>query len=162
MRRKTFSCLILVNKVCGACKFRHCWSNLGLIRPSHRTGRKDDVIVLSTGTCTSVLDTRIADLKYFAGEKVVPIPQEGIITASPMISGAVMFGRAQSQCGVLIEPSSEHTVDSNAAGALTAFKDAIWLVIIFLLPVDLTHRLVGPSSRKRTKLRPHLPGYSRR
>ena len=162
MQRRTFSYLIQVNKVCGACKFRRRCQDPGLIPPSHRTGRKDDVIVLSTGTCTSVLDTRIADLKYFSGEKVVPIPQEGIITASPMISGAVMFGRAQSQCGVLVEPANEYAVDHNVPGAITSFKDAIWLVIIFSLPFNFTHCLVGPSSRKRMKLRPRLPGYSRK
>lgn len=79
-----------------------------------------------------------------------------------MVSGAVMFGRAQNQCGVLIEPSGEYAVDNDTAGALTAFKDAVWSVIIYSLPIYSTQYLVGQSSRKRTKL--HLPslGYSRR
>ncbi|EKM52305.1 uncharacterized protein PHACADRAFT_260612 [Phanerochaete carnosa HHB-10118-sp] len=72
------------------------------------TGRKDDVIVLGTG------------------EKVVPIPQEGLIASSPMVSGVVVFGRAKNTCGVLIEPRPEFTVDPGNLGALVDFRNKIW------------------------------------
>lgn len=75
------------------------------------TGRKDDVIVLGSG------------------EKVVPIPQEGLIVSSPMVNGAVMFGRAKNQCGVLIEPAPSHTIDPNDPVALPKFRNMIWPIV---------------------------------
>lgn len=60
------------------------------------------------------------------GEKVVPIPQEGIITANPIVLGAVMFGRGRNQCGLLVEPRPEHAVDPNDPDALVAFRTKIW------------------------------------
>ncbi|KAF7968546.1 hypothetical protein HWV62_30169 [Athelia sp. TMB] len=50
-------------------------------------GRLDDVIILGSG------------------ENVVPVPMETIIMSSSLIGGAVMFGRARSQVGLLIEPA---------------------------------------------------------
>ena len=73
-----------------------------------RTGRKDDVIVLSTG------------------EKVVPIPQEGLITSSPLASGAVMFGRGRNECGVIVEPSPAYAIDVNDPSAVVDFRNKIW------------------------------------
>ncbi|KIP04467.1 hypothetical protein PHLGIDRAFT_193243, partial [Phlebiopsis gigantea 11061_1 CR5-6] len=75
------------------------------------TGRKDDVIVLSTG------------------EKVVPIPQEGLITSSPLASGAVMFGRGRDECGILIEPSGQFAVNPADPAAVREFRNKIWPVI---------------------------------
>ncbi|EIW83469.1 acetyl-CoA synthetase-like protein [Coniophora puteana RWD-64-598 SS2] len=48
-------------------------------------GRKDDVIVLSSG------------------EKTVPAPMESAICAHPLVMGAVMFGEGQSTVGVILE-----------------------------------------------------------
>ncbi|GJE90357.1 acetyl-CoA synthetase-like protein [Phanerochaete sordida] len=72
------------------------------------TGRKDDVLVLASG------------------EKVVPVPQEGAIGASPRARGALMFGRARDQCGVLVEPAEGCAVDARDAAALAAFRNQIW------------------------------------
>ncbi|KAH9944763.1 hypothetical protein B0H21DRAFT_862505 [Amylocystis lapponica] len=72
------------------------------------TGRKDDVIVLSTG------------------EKTVPIAAEGHMNGHPFIAGAVMFGHGHEQVGVLIEPHSAHAVTPGDEEALVAFRDAIW------------------------------------
>ena len=72
------------------------------------TGRKDDVIVLSTG------------------EKVVPIPQEGLITSSPLANGAVVFGRGRDECGVLIEPSDQLIVDTQDPASVIEFRNRIW------------------------------------
>ncbi|GJE96032.1 acetyl-CoA synthetase-like protein [Phanerochaete sordida] len=73
-------------------------------------GRKDDVITLSTG------------------EKIVPLPQEGCIMASPLVAGCVMFGRERAQAGVLIEPR-RMTVDLQEEVALELFRDSIWPVV---------------------------------
>lgn len=75
------------------------------------TGRKDDVLVLGSG------------------EKVVPIPQEGMITSSPLASGAVMFGYGKNQCGVLVEPSPESMVDPSDLAALIDFRNKIWPIV---------------------------------
>ncbi|EGN94883.1 hypothetical protein SERLA73DRAFT_162904 [Serpula lacrymans var. lacrymans S7.3] len=49
-------------------------------------GRKDDIIVLSSG------------------EKTVPAPMENTIASNPVVGGTVMFGRARNHVGILIEP----------------------------------------------------------
>ncbi|GJE92564.1 acetyl-CoA synthetase-like protein [Phanerochaete sordida] len=72
------------------------------------SGRLDDVIVLSNA------------------EKIVPIPQEGHITTSPMVSGAVMFGRGREQAGVLVEPTPKCAIDPGDDIALADFRNAIW------------------------------------
>ncbi|EKM50750.1 uncharacterized protein PHACADRAFT_153004 [Phanerochaete carnosa HHB-10118-sp] len=74
-------------------------------------GRKDDVIVLGLG------------------EKVVPIPQEGLIGSSRMVQGAVMFGRGKSQCGILVEPKKGHAVSRNGVNALPEFRNKLWPVV---------------------------------
>ena len=83
-------------------------SKMHMLDPSHSTGRKDDVIVLSSG------------------EKVVPIPQEGRIGASPLAGGALMFGRARDQCGILIEPADGVYVDASDETSLAKFRNQIW------------------------------------
>ncbi|PCH36937.1 acetyl-CoA synthetase-like protein [Wolfiporia cocos MD-104 SS10] len=71
-------------------------------------GRLDEVIVLSTG------------------EKIVPIQQQGIIGAHPLVNAAVMFGRGREHVGVLVEPRPPHTVPQGDDRALAAFRNAIW------------------------------------
>ncbi|KAJ7063875.1 putative aminoadipate reductase [Mycena amicta] len=65
-------------------------------------GRLDDVLVMANG------------------EKTVPGPMEDVITGSPYIASAIMFGRERNQIGVLVEPSSSLPVDSSA------FLDLVW------------------------------------
>lgn len=68
------------------------------------------------------------------GEKVVPLPQEGVLLANttvPLLS-AVMFGREKNQVGVLLEPRPGHEVDGTDAAALSAFRNKIWCVLPFL------------------------------
>ncbi|EKM50011.1 uncharacterized protein PHACADRAFT_130503 [Phanerochaete carnosa HHB-10118-sp] len=71
-------------------------------------GRKDDVIILSTG------------------EKIVPVSQEGYIAASPLVSGCMMFGREREQPGIIVEPQPAHAVDPNDMAALAEFRNKIW------------------------------------
>jgi acyl-CoA synthetase (AMP-forming)/AMP-acid ligase II len=71
-------------------------------------GRLDDVIILANG------------------EKTVPGPQEAIISSSPLVQGAVMFGREHNQVGVLIEPSHDHAVDPQDEVALAKLRNALW------------------------------------
>lgn len=61
-----------------------------------------------------------------AGEKVVPIPQEGLIGSSLVANGAVMFGRSKNQCGVLVESSVHNAIDYNDRTASPQFRDAVW------------------------------------
>lgn len=53
------------------------------------------------------------------GEKIVPLPQESAVSASPLITGAVMFGARRAAPGMLVEPRSPPENDA-------AFRDAIW------------------------------------
>ncbi|TRM56544.1 hypothetical protein BD626DRAFT_618939 [Schizophyllum amplum] len=74
-------------------------------------GRKDDVIVHSTG------------------EKTVPAPMENVVLASPLVRVAIMFGRGRDEAGILIEPAPRHAVDVNDDAQLAAFRNAVWPVI---------------------------------
>ncbi|TRM56543.1 hypothetical protein BD626DRAFT_519015 [Schizophyllum amplum] len=74
-------------------------------------GRKDDVIVHSTG------------------EKTVPAPMENVVLASPLVRVAIMFGRGHDEAGILIEPAPGHAVDVNDDAQLAAFRNAVWPVI---------------------------------
>ena len=62
------------------------------------------------------------------GEKIVPLPQEGRITSDVRISGAVMFGRGKSQCGILIEPRKEYALGPHDEVAIAKFKEDIMYV----------------------------------
>ena len=59
-------------------------------------------------------------------EKIVPIPQEGHILSSPMVKGAVMFGKGREQAGILLEPAEEYQIDPNDQAALIDFRNKIW------------------------------------
>ncbi|KAJ3997443.1 hypothetical protein F5050DRAFT_1419742 [Lentinula boryana] len=74
-------------------------------------GRVDDVIIHSSG------------------EKTVPAPMESIITATPLIQGAVMFGRERDQTGLLVEPSPNHKVDVEDHAQISAFRNSIWNLV---------------------------------
>ncbi|TFK53343.1 putative aminoadipate reductase [Heliocybe sulcata] len=74
-------------------------------------GRIDDVLILASG------------------EKTVPAPMEGKILTSPLVSGAMMFGRGHNEVGILIEPRPEHAIDPADEEALVEFRNAIWSVI---------------------------------
>ncbi|TFK50162.1 putative aminoadipate reductase [Heliocybe sulcata] len=74
-------------------------------------GRVDDVITLASG------------------EKTVPIPMEGKIVSSPLVAGAMMLGRGRSQPGLLVQPSTDHSVNPEDGQAVAEFKNMIWPVI---------------------------------
>ncbi|KAJ7731262.1 acetyl-CoA synthetase-like protein [Mycena metata] len=74
-------------------------------------GRLDDVLIMANG------------------EKTVPGPMEDIMMASPLIKGAVMFGRERNQVGVLIEPNAQYTLDPADGQQLADFRNAIWPAI---------------------------------
>lgn len=71
-----------------------------------------------------------------SGEKTVPAPMEAIINSSPLLQGAVVFGRERNQIGVLVEPRTEHLVDTGDDGAVVAFRNKIWYVPPKLLPKE--------------------------
>jgi long-subunit acyl-CoA synthetase (AMP-forming) len=74
-------------------------------------GRLDDVLVMANG------------------EKVVPAPMENVIIASPVIMGAIIFGRERNQVGVLIEPNHNYAMDPTDEKQLEQFRNLIWPVI---------------------------------
>ena len=65
---------------------------------------------------------------YATGEKVVPLPQEGTVGASPLVAGCAMFGREREQAGILVEPIEEYTVTPGDDAALAVFRNKIWCV----------------------------------
>ncbi|KAG2366971.1 acetyl-CoA synthetase-like protein [Suillus spraguei] len=71
-------------------------------------GRIDDVLVLSSG------------------EKTVPAPMESIICGNPYVKGAVMFGRARNQVGILIEPRAGYEIDVDDEKQLAEFRNRVW------------------------------------
>ncbi|KAF7329341.1 Acetyl-CoA synthetase-like protein [Mycena kentingensis (nom. inval.)] len=72
-------------------------------------GRLDDVLIMANG------------------EKAVPGPMEDILNSSPLVAGAVMFGRERNQIGVLIEPAVP--IDSTDEKQLIEFRNAVWDVV---------------------------------
>ncbi|KAF5389352.1 hypothetical protein D9757_004361 [Collybiopsis confluens] len=75
------------------------------------TGRTDDVIIHSSG------------------EKTVPLPMEHVIISSPLIQGAVMFGRQRDQPGILIELIPDLQIDVSDEAQVAEFRNKIWPVI---------------------------------
>ncbi|KAJ3525806.1 hypothetical protein NM688_g8348 [Phlebia brevispora] len=75
------------------------------------TGRKDDVLVLGSG------------------EKIVPLPQEGMIGSHPKVAGAVMFGRGRNEPGILIELHPEDAIDPRDETAVIHFRNEIWPIV---------------------------------
>ncbi|KAL1660867.1 hypothetical protein GGF50DRAFT_118539 [Schizophyllum commune] len=73
-------------------------------------GRKDDVIVHSTG------------------EKTVPAPMEGL-NSLIRIRTAIMFGRGRDEAGILVEPVPNHQIDIDDDVQVAAFRNAIWPII---------------------------------
>ncbi|KAI0345580.1 acetyl-CoA synthetase-like protein [Trametopsis cervina] len=74
-------------------------------------GRADDVIVLKTA------------------EKIVPLAQEGHVLSSPLVKGAIMFGRGRDEAGILIEPKEEYQFDPTDEQALVDFRNKIWPIV---------------------------------
>ncbi|KAL1743880.1 hypothetical protein HDZ31DRAFT_64623 [Schizophyllum fasciatum] len=74
-------------------------------------GRKDDVIVHSTG------------------EKTVPAPIEGVIVTSPLVRAVVMFGRGRDEAGILVEPVPGHQIDVDDEVQVAAYRNAIWPIV---------------------------------
>ncbi|KAJ7157427.1 putative aminoadipate reductase [Mycena filopes] len=74
-------------------------------------GRLDDVLIMANG------------------EKTVPGPMEDIMMASPLIGGAVVFGRERNQVGVLIEPNPQQTLDPTDEREVAQFRNLIWPVV---------------------------------
>ncbi|KZT27278.1 acetyl-CoA synthetase-like protein, partial [Neolentinus lepideus HHB14362 ss-1] len=74
-------------------------------------GRVDDVITLASG------------------EKTVPAPMESKILSSPLVVGAIMFGRGRNQVGVLIEPRQEHLMNTDDPASLADFRNQIWSIV---------------------------------
>lgn len=69
----------------------------------------------------------------------MPLPQEGHISSSPLVSGAVMFGRGRSQVGILLEPQPSHSFDTHDQDALAAFRNAVWLVLFWVGVYHYSH-----------------------
>ncbi|KAJ7053410.1 hypothetical protein C8F01DRAFT_996673, partial [Mycena amicta] len=75
-------------------------------------GRLDDVLIMANG------------------EKTVPNAMEDIISTSPYISDAIMFGQGRNQVGVLVEPApSVGLVDSTDDKQLREFRNLVWSVV---------------------------------
>ncbi|EJT96901.1 acetyl-CoA synthetase-like protein, partial [Dacryopinax primogenitus] len=69
-------------------------------------GRADDQIMMSNG------------------EKTNPGPLESIIVSSPHINAAIMFGRARTQAGVLVEPRDP--INIHDENEIAKFRNSVW------------------------------------
>ncbi|TBU53497.1 acetyl-CoA synthetase-like protein [Dichomitus squalens] len=86
-------------------------NDLMMEHPEHKeymkvVGRKDDQIILSTG------------------EKTNPVPMEAILLQDSNIAAAIIFGRARTQNGVIIQP--KEPFDPSDEVKLEAFRNQIW------------------------------------
>lgn len=48
------------------------------------------------------------------------------MVSSPLIHGAVMFGRTRLQPGILLEPSPAHHIDTENVDDVEKFRNAVW------------------------------------
>ncbi|KAJ7052229.1 putative aminoadipate reductase [Mycena amicta] len=78
-------------------------------------GRVDDVLIMANG------------------EKTVPNAIEDIISSSPHVANAMIFGRGRNQVGVLVEPASASAfsldLDPRDDKHLSDFRNLIWSVV---------------------------------
>ncbi|KAJ7609417.1 hypothetical protein FB45DRAFT_762383, partial [Roridomyces roridus] len=65
-------------------------------------------------------------LVHTSGEKTVPTPLENIITGSPLVKGAVVFGHERPQTGILLELTE---IDVKDASQLAELRNKVWPVI---------------------------------
>ena len=97
------------------------------------------------------------------GMNVVPIPQEGVINASPLVGGAVMFGRGRTQCGILIEPAPEYAIDPNDPESLPEFRNKVWYVVLCcMLDAVSSEEMAGQLWKRQTASRRRSRGCTRR
>ncbi|KAJ7634662.1 hypothetical protein FB45DRAFT_669383, partial [Roridomyces roridus] len=66
---------------------------------------------------------------HSSGEKTVPGPMENIITSTPLIAEAVMFGREHPQAGILIEVRSSFQIDVDDQTQLAELRNKVWSCI---------------------------------
>lgn len=59
----------------------------------------------------------------------MPAPMEGVISASPVVSGVCMFGRGRNQTGVLVEPREEYAIDVADDKQVAEFRNKIWCAL---------------------------------
>lgn len=53
---------------------------------------------------------------------------EHIVVQHPLVEAAVMFGRAQAQAGILIQPIDSHEFPPNDRVKLNKFREDVWSV----------------------------------
>ncbi|KAJ6553198.1 hypothetical protein B0H19DRAFT_1030245 [Mycena capillaripes] len=63
-------------------------------------------------------------LVHSSGEKTVPGPMEDLITSSPHVAGAIIFGHERPQTGILIEPVEGLTIDIKKSYLRPAIEEA--------------------------------------
>ena len=56
----------------------------------------------------------------------MPIAQENHMVSSPLVKGAVMFGRTRLQPGLLLEPTAGNEIDPTDNVQLAKFRNKIW------------------------------------
>jgi long-subunit acyl-CoA synthetase (AMP-forming) len=83
------------------------------------------------------------------GEKTVPGPMEDIMLGSPLIMGAIIFGRQRNQVGVLIEPKTQYKVDPTDEQQVETFRNLIWSERI--TPAGMEHLSLVQACRARGK-----------
>ncbi|KAJ6553072.1 hypothetical protein B0H19DRAFT_1030172, partial [Mycena capillaripes] len=85
----------------------------------------DDVRGYATDSVGRVDDAIV----HSSGEKTVPGPLEDIISSSPHVAGAVIFGHGRPQTGILIEPAEDLTIDVDNEVQLAELRNKIWPAI---------------------------------
>ncbi|THH09834.1 hypothetical protein EW145_g1728 [Phellinidium pouzarii] len=92
-------------------------------------GRTDDQIMLSSGEKVrfpAAFRHPSAKLGLYHVDKTNPGPMEHIITRSPLVTNALMFGRGRFQNGVIIEPATPFDPTEDGGRRLAEFRNDIW------------------------------------
>ena len=97
-----------------------------------------------------------------AGEKVVPLKQEGTVTSCGAVAGAVMFGRGREQCGILIEPQPDFAIHPADLCGRDQYINIIWYASLILQAISILNVSLGQLSRRRTTEHRSTLGFLRR
>ncbi|KAF5372256.1 hypothetical protein D9757_009649 [Collybiopsis confluens] len=87
-------------------------------------GRKDDLLILSTGEKVRSRVKILVPQAKLAAAKTNPVPLEAMLNQDPHVTVAIMFGRGRSQNGVLMHPTEPFDADDETL--LAAFRNKIW------------------------------------
>lgn len=93
-------------------------------------------------------------LRYRDGRCKADLDAESMICEHPLVQAAMMFGRAQFQAGVLVDPVEGRRFDGADLKELNAFRDEIWCAILIEMVFLLADMLLRSAIERANEIAP--------